>query len=424
VVAAVLAVAYAGWFRRRGHPAAAAVAWAAGGVFCTPCWYYATSTFDDILGALAVVAAVALADAARKSGGWRLGLAAVCVGLAVNCKQPLAAVLLPALALADDPNRPMRARLGRSAVLGLGLATGFAAYVGYEAVKFSPTNLEERDALLAAKYPRILFGGNPLEALLDFIAGPSSGSVWYFPPLLLCAAGMRAWWRVGRKRVVVAVMVTCAVVVAFFSIVTFYKGGVCWGPRYLTPLFALLWLFAPDGVAVLGRPLARLLLAAGVGVQVLGLAVVPERLYLERELPSLFYTVDPWLYFNPALSHLLNRPRELIDALTAPPAPEFTPAPTPTFTLPVLEPPYHTGPRGIEGVRQYTLLNTLRPWWATFRHLPPDQRPADLGATARFLGLTVAAGLALIYWGLTRRLLFSHRPDNSSATRNPVLQWR
>ena len=153
-------------------------------------------------------------------------------------------------------------------------------------------------------------------------------------------------------------------------------------------------------MAALGRPLARLLLAAGVVVQLLGLAVVPERLYLERELPSLFYTVDPWLYFNPALSHLLNRPRELTDALTAPPAPEFTPAPTPTFTLPVMEPPYYTGPPGAEGVHRYTLLSTLRPWWATFPHLPPDQRPVDLAQAGMLFGGTLACGLALLVAGL------------------------
>ena len=85
-----------------------------------------------------------------------------------------------------------------------------------------------------------------------------------------------------------AIVVACGAAVAFFSILTFYKGGVCWGPRYLTPLFALLWLFAPDGVAVLGRPIARLLLAAGVGVQLLGLAVVPERLYLNGNCRACF----------------------------------------------------------------------------------------------------------------------------------------
>lgn len=401
VAAAVLAFAYAGWFRRRGRSPAAAVAWAAGGVFCTPCWYYATSTFDDILGALTVVAAVVLADGARTSGGWRLGLAAGCVGLALNCKQPLAAVLLPALALADAPTRPMRVRLGRAAVLGLGLIAGYATYAGYVAWKFPPAHEAERAAIQATKYPPMFFGASPVEALLDYVAGPSAGSIWYFPPVLLCAAGLRAWWRAGRRRVVVAVAVACGAAVAFYSTLTFYKGGVCWGPRYLTPLFALLWLFAPDGVAALGRPLTRLLLTAGVVVQLLGLAVVPERLYLERQLPSNFYTVKPWLYFHPALSHLLNRPRELADALTAPPAPEFTPAPTPTFTLPVMEPPYYTGPKAAEGVHQYTLLNTLRPWWATFPHLPADQRPVDLGRTGMMFGGMLACGLALLVAGLS-----------------------
>ena len=401
VAAAALAMAYAVWFRRRGRTPAAAVAWAAGGVFCAPCWYYATSTFDDILGALTVVAAIVLADAARTSGGWRLWAAAGCVGLALNCKQPLAVVLLPALALADDPTRPLRMRLARAAVLGLGFAGGYAVYVGYEAWKFPPAYQAERAAVQATKDPPMFFGASPVEALLDYIAGPSSGSVWYFPPVLLCAAGLRAWWRAGRGRVVAAVVVACGAAVAVFSTLTFYKGGVCWGPRYLTPLFALLWLFAPDGVAGLSRPLTRLLLTAGVVVQLLGLAVVPERLYLERQLPSNFYTVDPWLYFHGAVSHLLNRPRELIDALTAPPAPEFTPAPTPTFTLPVLEPPYYSGPKGAEGVHRYTLLNTLRPWWATFRYLPPDQRPVELNRTVALLVLLTFVGLAAGGAGLT-----------------------
>jgi hypothetical protein len=331
-----------------------------------------------------------------------LGLAAVCVGLALNCKQPLAVVLLPAMALADDPTRPLRVRLGRAAVLGLGFAAGYVAYAGYEAWKFPPDSRGERAAIMAPKDPPMFFGASPVEAVLDFIAGPSAGSIWYFPPVLLCAAGLTAWWRAGRRRVVVAFVVACGAAVAFYSILTFYKGGVCWGPRYLTPLFALLWLFAPDGVTILGRPRSRLLLAAGVGVQLLGLAVVPERLYFERRLVSNFYTVDPWIYFHGSVSHVLNRPRELVEVLTAPPAPEFAPAPTPTFTLPVLEPPYYTGPPGAEGIRHYTVLNTLRPWWATFPHLPADQRPVDLNRTVTLFVLLILVGLAAGWTGVTR----------------------
>ena len=96
-------------------------------------------------------------------------------------------------------------------------------------MKFSPANQEERNGILATKYPPF-FAGNPVEALLDYLAGPSSGSVWYFPPVLLCAAGLWAWWRAGRRRAVVAVVVGSGAAAAVFSTLTFYKGGVCWGP--------------------------------------------------------------------------------------------------------------------------------------------------------------------------------------------------
>ena len=46
---AVLAVTYAGLFRRMGLGPKEALFWPAG-VFCTPSWFYGTSTYDDILG--------------------------------------------------------------------------------------------------------------------------------------------------------------------------------------------------------------------------------------------------------------------------------------------------------------------------------------------------------------------------------------
>ena len=62
---AALAVVYALWFRSLGLVPAAAVGWALAGIFCTPNWYYSTSTFDDILGTLLIVSAVGLAGADR-----------------------------------------------------------------------------------------------------------------------------------------------------------------------------------------------------------------------------------------------------------------------------------------------------------------------------------------------------------------------
>src|SRR5262245_48703572 len=52
---AVLAVTYAVWFVGRGYTPKASIGWAALGIFCTPNWYYSTTTFDDILGATCIL---------------------------------------------------------------------------------------------------------------------------------------------------------------------------------------------------------------------------------------------------------------------------------------------------------------------------------------------------------------------------------
>lgn len=403
VLAAILAVVFAIWFGRQGHSPRAAMVWAAAGIACTPCWYYAASTFDDLLGTLAVVAALVAADRARSSiiG---LVLSAIAIGFALNCKQPLAAVLLPALALADAP----RARWLRAAVLGLGFVAGYAGYLAYEAWKFPPES-KLLHAAIMEEHGLTVFDGKPQEALLDYLIGPSAGAIWYCPTVLLGLAGLLAWWRRGHRTVVLAMLAAIVAMVGFFAMLTFYKGGVCWGPRYLTPVFGMLWLFAPAGVSILGTRLATGLLALGAIVQVLGLATVPERIYVEQSVPSGFYRVDPWLYFEPAISHLARRPHEIADAMSAPPAAEFTPGPTPTFSMPVFDPPYYTGPKGREGVRRYVLLNSLRPWWAIFPHLPAEQQPVDLakaGLSFTALGLF---GLLLIVAGLRNSSLNTNR---------------
>src|SRR5205085_6970667 len=44
-----------------------------------------------------------------------------------------------------------------------------------------------------------------------------------------------------------------------------------------------------------------------------------------------YYEREPWLGFHPAVSQLLQRPREIIEVTSArDPAPEFAPAPLPT----------------------------------------------------------------------------------------------
>ncbi|CAN5555051.1 hypothetical protein BH11PLA2_BH11PLA2_05840 [soil metagenome] len=390
--AAVLAVVYAVWFRRQGSTPRMAIAFAAAGIFCTPCWFYAASTFDDLLCTLIVVVALVLADRARSGNVPSLFGTAIAVGLSLNSKQPLAAILLPALAMADDAKRSLSWRLGRASVLVAGLGAGVVGYTAYEAWKFPPEQ-KAKHAAIRAEWGITVFEGNPLEALVDYTVGPSSGTLWYCPTILLGGAGLLAMWRANQKRIVIAIVLSCTVVTLFFSVLTFYKGGVCWGPRYLTPLFGILWLFAPQGVAILGPRITKVLLVLGILVQILGLSLIPERLYVQRELHSGFYVQHPWWYLHPALGHIVNRPAEIIDALTAPVAAEFTPAPSPTFTLPVFDKPFYNGPKGIEGVRRYTLLNTFRPWWATYPHLTSP--PVNVARTVVFFVLLTVCGILL-----------------------------
>jgi hypothetical protein len=168
----------------------------------------------------------------------------------------------------------------------------------------------------------------------------------------------------------------------------------------------------------------------------LALSVDPHRLYIERGLPSAFYyDISPWLYFHPAVSHLPNRPREIVESLSptqqpveafAPPD-GFRPPNTPTFAFPVInlirraDAPaaarvvgHLTGPPGTaslnavsnlvctaaetgpEAVRRYQVLNSLRPWWVSQWYLPPEERPVDLLATAALLAGALLIGLVVM----------------------------
>ena len=209
------------------------------------------------------------------------------------------------MAFADDSTLSRRRRIARASVLTAGLLGGLLLYYGCENWKFPPEQ-KAKHAAIWAEWGITVFDGNPIEAMIDYAVGPSAGSIWYCPTLLLGVAGLVSWWRANRRNIVVAVVVSMAVITVFFACLTFYKGGVCWGPRYLTPIFGVLWLFAPAGVGIIGRRLAKLLLALGVMVQLLGLAIIPERIYVERNVHSAFYIVNPWRYFQPSISHFLK----------------------------------------------------------------------------------------------------------------------
>ena len=393
--AALLALAYATWFRSQGLSDRRAVLWAGAGILCTPSWFYGTSTFDDILGTAAVVTAVVAADAARRSGRWApAGWAALLVGLAFNCKQPLAVFGLGAAAALDDPGLRPRQRVVRTGLLVLGLGVGIAAYLAYDLYKFPPGTKEAHAALLLQYIP--VWPGNFPVALLAIALSPGAGLVWYSPTLLLCLAGMRRP-NAGQRALIQGLLAAMALFSVFILSMSIFKGDPAWGPRYFTPVLALLWLFAPRGAARIGRRAAVTLLLLGVSVQLLALTVDPHRLYVERGMQSAFGAYAPLLYFDPQLAHLVQRPREIVEVWRArgEAGQTFAPSAVPTFTFPIID-RVESGPVALQ---KYKLLNAFRPWWISHRYIPEVQRPVSIATAAIVLVGVLLAGAGMVWRG-------------------------
>jgi hypothetical protein len=381
VAGAALAVAYAVWFAGHGCSSRSAILWAAAGIFCTPSWFYSTSTFDDIFGSATVIIGLTWAWLSRQRGSitWAL-LAGLAVGAAFNWKPPLLAFLLPTAAVALGGEK-VRARL---AAMIAGVAFGLVVYQAYEWLRFPPGF--ERPAI---KHNPPVWNATPLAAAIALIISPTCGAIWYCPPVLLGYAGLMRSLR-SERIWAASVLVACTAFFGSVCVLAFFKGNVAWGPRYLTPIFAVLWLFTPRE-----RNLKTgVLLALGFVVQLLALTTDPHRVYMVNHArpDALFYSNT--LYYHQPTSHLFARPAEIWDVLTGmTEASEASPAPSPTYALP---PP---GNELIEPsvARRYWVFAALRPWWCWQRHLDPAGRPVDIGRTACLLLLAAAAGLVLIF---------------------------
>lgn len=429
--AAILAITYSLWFRNLGYTTKASLAWATAGIFCTPSWFYGTSTFDDMLGTTTVVLAVAAAWMCRDRRPL-LGamIAGLLMGWAVNCKPPLGFFVLPVLAAGYRPQFSLRQQMSFPCIVLSGIALGVLAFKWYDMYKFPPGTTEPFETYVE------LYGDiwtwNPLPGLVNQAFSPSSGVIWYAPTILLSYLGWKRW-KATWWRFCVATLAAAGLFTLFISFLPFFKGEPAWGPRYLTPVVALAWIFVPAAVQVERKRIVTFLFGAGAFVQLLALSMDPQRLFYETPLPINYYYDQPWLGFHPITSHLVQRPGEIIRTLRSDeePAPHFATAPLPThagkFVTPfvahltscvgVIAIPQGTmapnaflldfragsGQRAKfmykEAFRQNHIMRTFRPWWASQQYLPEDQRPVDIAGTLLLLGIMSALGLVLMITG-------------------------
>jgi hypothetical protein len=334
---------------------------------------------------MTVVLALSWAWLSRERGSmtWAL-LAGLAVGAAFNWKPPLLLFVLPTTAAAFGG-----AKVGaRLVAIVAGVTAGLIVYQAYEWLRFPPGF--DRPAI---KYNPPVWNSRPLAAAVALVISPSCGAVWYCPPVVLGFAGLLRAFKSDRFWAA-SVLVSCSLFFASICALAFFKGNVGWGPRYLTPVFAVLWLFTPPAASVAGRLRTGLLLGAGLVVQLLALANDPHRVYIVNDArpDALFY--DDSLYYHLPTSHLFARPAEIVDVLTSVVRPEAaSPAPSPTYALP---PP---GSELIEPsvARRYWVFAALRPWWCWQRHLDPPERPVDLTRTAALLLAVGAIGGVLLF---------------------------
>jgi len=396
VAAACLACVYFIWFTRRGLAKRQAALWAVAGILCTPSWYYGTSTFDDIFAALAVTGALAYGLTAGPSRSRGAAFATgVLFGLAFNVKQPVAIFVLPAIVAFDAPGGPPRTRLMTALAICTGLALGIAAYFGYELYKFPPET-QTLHAELLKKY-LLPYPGHFWWGLAGLSVSPAAGLFWYCPSFLLAFEGLRRE-RTTNNRIVLALAASGLVFFGFIASLSFFKGDPAWGPRYLTSLYAAFWLFAPDGARHFRHRETLILLMLGFAVQILAISVDPERLPLERKVPSMFGAYFPGLYFDTRLAGLLNRPREIVGIW------RLRNLPVERFSW---SDPATAGPQiitsdedlGSDPIHRFGRFTTFRPWWTSYQSMADDERPVSLPWTATVLGVALLGGVGLVRAG-------------------------
>jgi hypothetical protein len=395
--AAGLAAVYVVWFGLRGLPPGTAVFWALAGIFCTPSYFYGTSTFDDIFAALAGVGALVASSAARRSASIRSALwCGLLFGLAFNVKQPLLAFALPGLALLDRTRDVLRSRVGRLAAFAAGIAAGAAAYWAFEYWKFPPETRALQAVMMqryAAPFPGHFFWGAAVLTL-----SPSAGVFLYAPALALSLSGLKREATTDR-RFGLALALAGLAFFAFFAAVSFTKGDPAWGPRYLTPLLAVLWLLAPSGAARWSRRGTAAVLGFGLAVQILALTVEPERMHIQRGLPSTFGITYPQLYFDIRNADLFVRPSQIADVWrTYGTGTRFVWSSPATSMVNITT-------RDVIGehpMRTFRVLNLYRPWWVTIPFMPQEDRPVEMRWALVAAFTAIVLGASLIAAGLRK----------------------
>lgn len=236
----------------------------------SPLWPYARTLFPETLLACALAGAVALAVRAgqrdnSRARDWIAVGAVFGVGVLVRVAFAIYALPLAILVLLWPRVADVRHAIRRLAALGIGMLPFALGLLAHNALRFGEP--------FRFGYPGEGFTTPPWEGIAGLLLSPGKSVFLYAPPLILAAL---LWPRFRRAQPALGAFLAAAwiLALAFYGSWWAWGGGWCWGPRFLVPLIPLSLL--PLGMlpAPRGWRLAAILLVAlGVGVQVIGVRV-------------------------------------------------------------------------------------------------------------------------------------------------------
>lgn len=360
------------FFVELGVGARRAVSWAFVTAFGTMLWVGATTVLEQGQHTFFALLSIYLAWRAGRDRSWRFAaLGGLAGGSLTLYQMPYAMhqifLAIPTLSEAGIARDSGRARsIGRFLCFGVGASIPIATAVLYNLNRFgallwNPTaNMGDHPPL----------AGNPLVGVPTLLFSPGKGVLLYSPVFVLGLVGL---FRLAKreKRLVSAVLLFAAFHLVFIGSLSFFHGDWCWGPRYLLvflPLLSVGLPFALEGVGPVSRKAASAVVALGIVANLLGLALVHERFFFEKGLPTYFWKDNAAFYWkNSAYFHRFGELAELIRSGVPPEAVEFASSLYPgllTYFLVPAGPPED----GATWMKFYRVYSRPRPWplWLYF----------------------------------------------------------
>lgn len=395
------------FYRALDVPPRPALFWTFVSAFTTLAFPAAASVFDQAQHAFFVIAACFLAFAAARRHSMALAMAGgASLAILVNFQETYA-LFIPTLALAtlarpgaapDERRRSIERAIIFVVVASLGLIFWASMnYFRFGSVLFSGKGVNHPSPF-----------GNPLVGLTGLLFSPGKSIFLYSPPTLLALFGIAHLLR--RERPLgIAIVTGCVAEIALISVLSFWGGDWCWGPRYFVPILPLLALAFPMAAfpTVSSRLAMRTIIAVGLVVQLLALSVDHHRFFYARSLARFFWYTDRAFYFRQ--SALFSRPAELLTSISdgvPPEAEAFRPGPYQhLLTYAVFGGWGHRDLAPPEWMRHYRVFWLPRPWPLWMRSIPLADRPIDVNAAVVALLMMAAAGAATIRYGLGTRPL-------------------